>query len=159
MASILVTGCEEDGADQSANVTSGLTSPRPPACLRISRRVCTYHGGKIVWKIAPHLPRRGSGVTLTRVLLRRDAYTDTRDVASRARDSLRRDIDEYEDARAQFTHLPPPRFAARVPRNKYACISLPALAYVWTFSFRELFACHREARMSFSRLFLFLCAQ
>jgi hypothetical protein len=44
MASILVTGCEEDGADQSANVASGLTSPRPPhtACLRISRRVCVH---------------------------------------------------------------------------------------------------------------------
>ena len=31
MASILVTGCEEDGADQSANAASGLTSPCPPA--------------------------------------------------------------------------------------------------------------------------------
>lgn len=31
MASILVTGCEEDGADQSANAAFGLTSPCPRA--------------------------------------------------------------------------------------------------------------------------------
>lgn len=41
MASILVTGCEEDGADQSANVTSGLTFPRPPRTLSCA---CEYLG-------------------------------------------------------------------------------------------------------------------
>lgn len=49
MASILVTGCEEDGADQSANVASGLTFPRPPCAhsvlADISARVYTSQGG------------------------------------------------------------------------------------------------------------------
>lgn len=48
MASILVTGCEEDGADQSANAASGLTSPCPPAVPRISleERVCIHGNGE-----------------------------------------------------------------------------------------------------------------
>lgn len=96
MASILVTGCEEDGTDQSANVASGLTFPRPPCavCLRISRRVCTHHRGKDRLKNRASPASRRSGVTLTRVLLRRDAYGNAR-LRARAqcaiRDSPRRD--------------------------------------------------------------------
>jgi len=80
MASILVTGCEEDGTDQSANVASGLTFPRPPCavCLRISRRVCTHHKGEDHLKNRASPASRRSGVTLTRILLRRDAYNDAR---------------------------------------------------------------------------------
>lgn len=95
MASILVTGCEEDGTDQSANVASGLTFPRPPCavCLRISRRVCTHRGGKDRLKNRASPASRRSGVTLTRVLLRRDAYSDARrDFAARAQYVIVRDV-------------------------------------------------------------------
>lgn len=92
MASILVTGCEEDGTDQSANVASGLTFPRPPCavCLRISRRVCTNRGGKDRLKNRTSPALRRSRVTLTRVLLRRDAYSVARrDFAARAQYAIR----------------------------------------------------------------------
>lgn len=81
MASILVTGCGEDGADQSANVASGLTSPRPlhTACLRISRPdVYTSRGEDRLKNRASPASRR-SGVTLTpvpRILL---AHSDRAD--------------------------------------------------------------------------------
>lgn len=87
MASILVTGCEEDGTDQSANVASSLTFPRPPCavCLRISRRVCTHHGGErsseksrltCLAQVGGH-PCPGTPPP-RRAATRRDAYNDAR---------------------------------------------------------------------------------
>lgn len=100
MASILVTGCEEDGTDQSANVASGLTFPRPPCavCLRISRRVCTHHRGKDRLKNRASPASRRSGVTLTRVLLRRGNAR----LRARAR-CAKRDPPRDEDTRPRHT--------------------------------------------------------
>lgn len=65
----------------------------------ISARVYTSRGGKDRLKNRASPASRRSGVTLTRVLLRRDAYNNATSRTSAIRDSPRRDTDDHEMTR------------------------------------------------------------
>lgn len=111
MASILVTGCEEDGADQSANVASGLTSPCPPPYTCRYLGACVHIRGKMVKKSRLTCLARVGGhprvpLRTTQRVHRRNATPSERDIGA-----MRRNVCDprstYLRYVLQLAHSPP----------------------------------------------------